>query len=631
MNNIFIIGPVASGKNTLLDKIVSDNDVIALDTGRIFRYVAYELSNKLGNEIDFEKLLNNEETEIKKVTEKIYHLTRFIDNQLLQLEFKKNLIFKNNIEFDCEYLYSKQTNTILPIITKISTIRDKIIKFIDNNISNSKKPIIMTGHNIKEINTTKFTVVFLDVDEKESALRLYNRNPNSYNNVLEAYEEILKRNTIDKIKETKKILPFLYDYIYINTTQRSEKDIYEEFSKKIIINNEKNEHFIFTQNNAIDRDAFNWIFNPILEPIKSKLKELTNLITDSYPYINQNDLIYQTLILTSSHNIYELYPNCNHEYLRKVEKSIIDRDQYIHNEFIEKVNNGIINPNDEIILKDLITSTLFLLNLYSSKDIKEIMIKYNSKSSKSNLILHNGLMITDNESHNMQTIINFRKISPEMSKYISKYCHYLHTPRDDEFVAYGAFIDDDIYPFAYVSFSKQDRDYKKQLLFNLGIEPQNSLEMTRAWCSNSAPQNIMSSLFQYSINDIAKNWKEDSKLGKCDKNLQAISTAINPNLGFKASSFLGCNFIPIALRPAQFTFKSKNGIISYETRREIEKDSFNEQYFENKINILPLNELILCLDKNKINNIIKSKILLIDKKDYESILKNKILIKKEEK
>ena len=37
--------------------------------------------------------------------------------------------------------------------------------------------------------------------------------------------------------------------------------------------------------------------------------------------------------------------------------------------------------------------------------------------------------------------------------------------------------------------------------------------MTRAWCSNSAPQNIMSSLFQYSINEVKEEWKKLKEKG----------------------------------------------------------------------------------------------------------------------
>lgn len=88
----------------------------------------------------------------------------------------------------------------------------------------------------------------------------------------------------------------------------------------------------------------------------------------------------------------------------------------------------------------------------------------------------------------------------------------------------------------------------------------------------------------------------------------------------------------MALRPAQFTFKINNGIIEYETRRKIESsDDDDNIYFENQINILPLNELILCLDKNKMKNVVNSKILLINKIDYEKILNEKKLIKRRKK
>ena len=108
------------------------------------------------------------------------------------------------------------------------------------------------------------------------------------------------------------------------------------------------------------------------------------------------------------------------------------------------------------------------------------------------------------------------------------------------------------------------------------------------------------------------------------------SINIIKDLGFKASSFFGCNFIPMALRPAQFTFKMRNGIITYETRRKIIASNFEECYFENSFNILPLNELILCLDKNKNDIISRSKILLIDKEDYEKVLKGKKMVRKKE-
>ena len=132
----------------------------------------------------------------------------------------------------------------------------------------------------------------------------------------------------------------------------------------------------------------------------------------------------------------------------------------------------------------------------------------------------------------------------------------------------------------------------------------------------------MSALFQYSINDLEDMWKKGVKDGTFDKSLQAITTTINPNLGFKASSFFGCNFIPVALRPAKFTFVESDGMIQYKTRRSI--DNTDENYFENRFEILPLNEMILCLDKNIERNVINNNILLIDKLDYDEVLNNDI-------
>lgn len=629
MNNIFILGPVASGKNTLLDNIVENHDVIALDTGRIFRYIAYQLYNKFNGEINFEKICKNDEKEMELLIEKIYHSTKYIETQLRKLKFNGYKMIAEDNDINIECLYEKNVNCILPIISKISTIRNLVVRYIDYSISLFNKPVVMTGHNIKEIDTTKFTIVFLDVDEKESAYRLYQRNKNSYDSILDAYEEVLKRNQTDKIKETRSILPFLYNYIYINTDNKDRNEIYEEFICKLKNNEEKNNHFYSVQCNAINRDDFDWIFNPILEPIKKRLIEFTNTICLNYPYINQNDLVYQTLILISSHNIFELYSNCDLRYLSKIEESIINREKELYKDFTEKVDCGIIKINENILHEELKSAMIFLLNLYSTDSIKDVMTRYNLKTSKGTLEHRNGLMIINGEES--KNVLTFKEIDHKMSNYLSKYCHYLHTPRSDELISYGAFVEDNSYPIAFVSFSKQDRDYKKQLLYNLGIEPQNSVEMTRAWCSNSAPQNVMSSLFQYSIKELTRKWKEESRLNLVDKELQAITTTINPNLGFKASSFFGCNFIPIALRPAQFTFKLNNGITTYETRRKIESSSsIDDLYFENQIKVLPLNELILCLNKNKTEDIMNSKILLIDKESYESALSGKKIIRKKE-
>lgn len=620
MKNIFIIGPVASGKNSLMTKIIENNEVIALDTGQIYRYVALKIYNEIKDKIDIKKILLKDEKEIEKTSKLIFHLKNYCSEKLKELSFDSNNLYENENILNSDDLYIKEVNALLPIVAKISTIRTIINNFISNNVVTTDKPIIMTGHNIKEIDTTQFLVVYLDVNSTLASYRLFNRNRDSYEDITEAYNEVNKRNSTDKIELTKKIMPYLYEMIYIDTNDKSINEIYQEFIKKSKEFDNKEEQFKNIQEKSIERNDFEWILNVALQPIKEVLDEITNNIIKKYPYVNKNDLIYQTMITLTSLDLQDIY-NCDDEFAIYLQQSIKNRDEASIKIVKRKIKNKEININIDLVAKVLKDSTNKLLELYKDPEVQEIMKFYNEIQEKTVLKNKNGSIFRINNKQNTEDKITFKVIDSETSSFISKYCHYLHTPRTDELVAYGAFVNNEKYPIAYVSFSKHDREYKKELLYNLGIEPQNTIEMTRAWCSNSAPANIMSSLFQYSIDKITKDWKEKSQEGIEDKYLQAITTTINPNLGFKASSFLGCNFIPIALRPAKFTFINNNGIIEYKTRRNIKSE---DEYFENKIEILPLNELILCTDKNKERDINNSNILLINKKDYESVLKNDV-------
>jgi hypothetical protein len=137
--------------------------------------------------------------------------------------------------------------------------------------------------------------------------------------------------------------------------------------------------------------------------------------------------------------------------------------------------------------------------------------------------------------------------------------HYLKQARSEDALAnYGAFVEGNDYPFAWVSYSPVDRQYKKDALWAHGVEPNNFVELTRAWNCVWSPRNTMSALFQYAHNDLQDIWQTGRVVGKKFRRLGGVITAINPNLGFDGKAFRAVNMIKIALKPAEFKYTEKD-------------------------------------------------------------------------
>ena len=601
--NLFIIGPVASGKNTLLDNLKRKYNINVLDTGKLYRYLALCAIQRTTINPDYQKLFENDKQEETRIIQELYRWNRTFEESLNKLEIIDGKLVVEGQEVTDDKLYSKEVNSIISLVAKSNLIRKRILNFINNDFGKRVGNYAMTGHNIQETDTTQFTTIFLDITNEKAAERLYGRNPTSYKSIVEAYKEVIERNRKDGINLTKDLLPMLYNYIYIDTTDLSEEQVEEIAIREMQKIENQNEKFTRLQNDkSINRQEFEWIFNPFLEIIKAYLDRNLDRFLIGKTFISKTDLEYQVLIKMCSYPIEELFQG-DIQLLRKINKGIENRNDDGMQNLIKEMIDGKVIFNSSLIDDEIQNQINRLNNLYESISTKQIMTQLNSSDNR------HAISLKD---------IVYRKVDKNISEFIARNCHYLHTPRKDEFISYGAFVKGEPLPIAWVSFSKQDREYKKQLLYYLGIEPQNTLEMTRAWCSNSAPQNIMSSLFQHSIDYANEEWKKLKKDGKVNKDLQAITTTINPNLGFKASSFLGCNFVPFALRPARFTYGKKENSMEYMTRREIESNGF--EYYENQFNILPLNEIILCLDKRKQEQILKGKIYVMDKSNYDKIL-----------
>ena len=76
--NLFIVGPVACGKNTLLDNLKKKYNINILDTGRLFRYVALNIIQNTTINPDFDKMYLGDEQEKNRIVDEIYKYNREI-------------------------------------------------------------------------------------------------------------------------------------------------------------------------------------------------------------------------------------------------------------------------------------------------------------------------------------------------------------------------------------------------------------------------------------------------------------------------------------------------------------------------------------------------------------------------
>lgn len=186
--------------------------------------------------------------------------------------------------------------------------------------------------------------------------------------------------------------------------------------------------------------------------------------------------------------------------------------------------------------------------------------------------------------------VSFCQLDAMTSQAYAKSMHYLHTPRDDELAAFGAFRDGEDYPFAWVAYSRAGRKYKQQILQSLGVEHGATFELTRAWNCEGAPKNTMSMLYAFAHAVLQDRHLYTDTTG-------AVITTVNPNLGFVGSAFRAVGFSLVAEKPTRYYYtKDRSGGLHYVTRRSAEM-GWHEKVIEHsaKFPLLPSKELVVFL------------------------------------
>ena len=213
---VAIDGPAGSGKGTITKIIAEKRNLVAIDTGAMYRCVTLDCLNNGVEPTDLEK--------IKKILENI-KIDLVNDNG-------EQKVFLNGNDVSREIRETRVNEAVSPF-SAIKEVRDKMTP-MQRKMAETQD-IIMEGRDIGTVVFPNADVkIFLDVSLEESARRRYKQNlengiETTYENEL---EKLKQRNKYDSERD---VVPFVKadDAIVVDSTNMSIDEVVEECLKII--------------------------------------------------------------------------------------------------------------------------------------------------------------------------------------------------------------------------------------------------------------------------------------------------------------------------------------------------------------------------------------------------------------
>jgi hypothetical protein len=148
-------------------------------------------------------------------------------------------------------------------------------------------------------------------------------------------------------------------------------------------------------------------------------------------------------------------------------------------------------------------------------------------------------------------------VQKKVGEFIESSLHYLHSTNSDAKHRYGLFVEGAEWPFAYMSISTLDRQYKLDALRSalaFAVEPTHCMTISRIYGPGRLPQNTVSGFVKL----VSK------KLSALE--YRYLVTAVNPLLGFSAGSTIAAGFRPYALCPVAYGYDELGAYVSRRNR-----------------------------------------------------------------
>lgn len=659
-SNIYIVAPVAAGKNVLMDGLAERLPFNGIDMGKVFRMASLVILNDTDDNAanpNMELLDEGNIAEFDRVMGAISRRKKFLKEELLD---KTTMVKDEKGRFNLQYqgtdlgeeLDSDPVNQFVATVAKSPVVREAVWRWV-KKAANDNGGTILTGHSLRDINTSAHKVLALDVEDDTAAERVSQRAEGRYTQD-EALGALRRRNQQDHMAETQQVLSRIRTVDPIDTTSLTPDQVYigalrrlVRQSKDVVARNQ------YQEREQVERTDFTWDINPLIANIRTAGSEIISSTASTVQTVGvtEFDLAVQTMIHVAGYEPEEVWRG-NNQLLQAVRTKIqAGETSGINQMFEDALNSGNIQLNTQLVEREcarqaerLAHHAEHMVVVIDGQEVKlpaaymsnpelspfaetgrsEINAKQKTfaldiATGKTNLVVkekHSGREIT------------FRSVPGEISTLYGKGFHYLHEGRSDEIAGFGAFLEDDALPFAWVSYSPVDRDYKQEMLEHLGMEPHTIVELTRAWNASWSPKNTMSTLFGYAHQSLQREWESKVDLGEVDKPLSGVVSAINPNLGFNGSAFSAANFRVVGLKPANFTYMTHpDGTFDYMPRRSIVQSlglnttaelEGHPQYRTSMVPLIPTNEMAVIFDKAKQEEIMKRPLYRIPDSDYKT-------------
>lgn len=402
----------------------------------------------------------------------------------------------------------------------------------------------------------------------------------------------------------------------------------------------------------IERDSFVWASNPLIAEMRTVARPI--ILEESKNYkedgVTEFDLSMQVMMHLPIYDVTEIWQG-DQDILRHVQQ-LVSEEKGPEAEilFQRSLTDGVISPNTELRQFESTRHAKKLADYYRElqvtdeqgnvlelparymgdpdinpfKDQERTEIDAQKRNIKTDPVTGERSMEVK-EKYSGRTIV-FKKISPSMSKLYSLGFSNLHYARDGEIAAYGAFLEDDVFPFAYSAYSPVTRTYTKDMLTHLGIDPRSIIASTRAWNASWAPENTMGTLFAF-CHDCLKEEERPTNDGTTPPDPKGVITSINPNLGFKAVSFRGTRFNVAGVKPTSFSYlRNENGTADFMSRSAIREklgitsDTELEQdprFLTNKIPFLPTLELLALFNTKQEQDLLRKPIYRVTQEAFD--------------